>query len=40
MKHIIITGGAGMIGSHLTENFLKSGYAVSVIDNAVSPLET
>jgi nucleoside-diphosphate-sugar epimerase len=30
---VVITGGAGFIGSHLTEGFLKNGYAVRVIDN-------
>ncbi|MCD4818928.1 MAG: GDP-mannose 4,6-dehydratase [Candidatus Cloacimonetes bacterium] len=30
---ILITGGAGFIGSHLSEKLLKSGYEVSIIDN-------
>jgi nucleoside-diphosphate-sugar epimerase len=30
---VVITGGAGFIGSHLTEGFLKNGYPVRVIDN-------
>ena len=29
----LITGGAGFIGSHLTESFLADGHAVTVIDN-------
>ena len=31
--HILITGGAGFIGSHLTEKLLGLGHRVSVIDN-------
>lgn len=30
---ILITGGAGFIGSHLTDKFLSEGYSVSVLDN-------
>lgn len=33
MKKILITGGAGFIGSNLTEYFLSKGYAVRVLDN-------
>lgn len=33
MKHVLITGGAGFIGSHLCELFLKKGYAVTAVDN-------
>jgi len=32
MKNILITGGAGYIGSLLTENFLELGYKVTVLD--------
>src|SRR3989344_6473120 len=31
--HVLITGGAGFIGSHLSDFFLNKGYFVSVIDN-------
>lgn len=33
MKHILITGGAGFIGSNLTEYFLAKGYQVTCLDN-------
>lgn len=32
MKHVLITGGAGFIGSHLCEAFLDRGYAVTALD--------
>ncbi len=32
-KRVLITGGAGFIGSHLAERFLKEGFYVIVIDN-------
>lgn len=33
MQHILITGGAGFIGSNLTEYFLNKGYKVTCLDN-------
>lgn len=33
MKNILITGGAGFIGSNLTEYFLEKGYKVTCLDN-------
>lgn len=36
MPTVIITGGAGFIGSHLAERFLREGWTVHIIDNLVS----
>jgi len=33
MQHVLITGGAGFIGSHLAERLLSLGQRVSIIDN-------
>ena len=36
MPTVIITGGAGFIGSHLAERFLREGWTVHIIDNLVT----
>jgi dTDP-glucose 4,6-dehydratase len=39
MKHVLITGGAGFIGSHLAERYIERGYLVTVIDNLITGSE-
>lgn len=36
MKNILITGGAGFVGSHLAERLLKEGWNIAIIDNLSS----
>jgi dTDP-glucose 4,6-dehydratase len=36
MKRILITGGAGFLGSHLCDRFIKEGYHVSAMDNLIT----
>ncbi|MEL6428809.1 MAG: UDP-glucuronic acid decarboxylase family protein [Planctomycetota bacterium] len=36
MKRVLITGGAGFLGSHLCERFLAEGYAVICMDNLLT----
>ncbi|MEO7965467.1 MAG: GDP-mannose 4,6-dehydratase [Gemmatimonadaceae bacterium] len=35
-KRVLITGGAGFIGSHVAERFLEAGYSVELLDNLSS----
>ena len=32
-KTVLVTGGAGFIGSHVAEHYLAEGYAVTVLDD-------
>jgi UDP-glucose 4-epimerase len=32
-KKVVVTGGAGFIGSHLTDNLLRKGYNVKIVDD-------
>ncbi|MFT4733514.1 MAG: dTDP-glucose 4,6-dehydratase [Algoriphagus sp.] len=36
MKRILITGGAGFLGSHLCDRFIKDGYHVIAMDNLIT----
>ena len=33
MKHVLVTGGAGFIGSHLSQRLLREGYTLVCLDN-------
>lgn len=35
-KHVVVTGGAGFIGSHLCDRLLERGYFVTAVDNFVT----
>ena len=36
MPRILITGGAGFLGSHLCETFIENGYHVICMDNLIT----
>ena len=36
MDRVLITGGAGFLGSHLCERFLSEGYEVICMDNLIT----
>ncbi|MBV6642436.1 MAG: GDP-mannose 4,6-dehydratase, partial [Cyclobacteriaceae bacterium] len=35
-KKVLITGGAGFLGSHLCDRFMKEGYHVIAMDNLLT----
>ncbi|MBL7129806.1 MAG: NAD-dependent epimerase/dehydratase family protein [Candidatus Omnitrophica bacterium] len=38
-QHIVVTGGAGFIGSHITSRLISEGYRVTILDNLSSGKE-
>ena len=39
MKHVVITGGAGFVGSHMADALLARGERVTVVDNLLTGKE-
>ena len=40
MRHVVVTGGAGFIGSHLADAYLARGWRVTVVDNFSTGVRT
>ena len=40
MKNVLITGGAGFIGSNLVEKLINSNYKINIIDNLSTGLKS
>ena len=39
MRNILITGGTGFIGSHITVELIKKGYSVVLLDSLINSSE-
>ena len=35
MRHVIVTGAAGFIGSHFVDRLLSDGWTVTAVDNLI-----
>ncbi len=40
MKKVVVTGGAGFIGSHLSEELVRQGYQVIILDDLLTKPQT
>ena len=40
LNNILLTGGAGFIGSHIAVNLISKGYKVSILDSYVNSKRT
>jgi len=40
MTHVLITGGAGFVGSHIVDEYINAGYEVTVLDNLTDQVHT
>ncbi|MBT7076285.1 MAG: NAD-dependent epimerase/dehydratase family protein, partial [Pelagibacterales bacterium] len=40
MANVLVTGGAGFIGSHMVDLLINQGYSVRVLDNMIAGKQT